>query len=154
MTTLLLESPSFTVIVYYWTNTVCITVLATPGPLYYHIMYLKVVGEFIKCYISFYHIFSSTAEDDAPVDPSRCDRTGSACSKRHFYTGFRKNAFSPTCSALLWLSNSFLDLNSAAQDAGLHLEFTSQGSMMLCCSFLCHTPHMVQAQVSRPWPPC
>ena len=89
MTMLLLQSVSFSVIVDYWTNTVSRTVLATPGSIYfwvilnffltqylhtgvtiyYHTMHLKEFGGFIQCYISVYHIFSSSAEDNASVDP-------------------------------------------------------------------------------------
>ena len=63
-----MESVSFSVIVDYWTNTVSRTVLITPGPIYYHTVYFKEFGEFIQCYISVYHIFSSSSDDNASLD--------------------------------------------------------------------------------------
>ena len=52
----------------YWTNTVSRTVLATLG-LLITINLFKVLGEFIQCFISVDHIFSSITEDKALVDP-------------------------------------------------------------------------------------
>ena len=98
---LLLESVSFSVIVDYWTNTVSRTVLATPGPIYYHKMYLKVFGEFIQCYISVYHIFSSTAEDNASVDPLDVIGQVRLVVKGISTQATGKMPFPPTCSALL-----------------------------------------------------
>ena len=137
---LLLESHSFTVIVDYWTNTVSRTVLATPGPIYYHTVYLKEFGGFIQCYISVYHIFSSSAED--LCGPSWRDRTGSAFSKRHFHTGYRKNAFPPNmlCSIVLVQILPWPELSST-DDAGLHIQLTRLHDVIVLLLPVPHTTH-------------